>query len=269
MNNREEINFVDITNAKIAYKSYGSGFPLIMCTGYATNMDLWSTRVIEILQQEYRVIVFDHRGMGLSTNADSSMSITSMAEDLNELLIALKIDKAHILGWSMGGFVAQMFAINHPGKVKKLVLYATNCGDAKNINPAQEIIDILANPAATPLELLGTLFPDNWLATHPEPWIYMPEPKEPYNSDTIGLQYVAVQNWLSPGGGSTKHLHKLNVPVLLICGDQDKVVPWKNSSILKESIPYSTLIMIPDSGHGLMYQLPEIFANHVSFFLQE
>lgn len=264
-----DVKYADISNAKIAYKTYGSGDPLIMCIGFASNMDFWSTEVIEILKQKYMVIIFDYRGMGYSTNTDTSFTINTLAEDVNELLTALEISKAHVLGWSMGGYVAQMFAVNHPEKVDKLVLYATNCGDTITINPSQEIIDILSNPSATPAEQLSLLFPDNWLATHPEPWKYLPDAEEPYNPETIGLQYFAVQSWLSSGGGSAGHLYQLNMPVLLICGNQDKVVPCENSSILEDSVRFSSLIKVNDSGHGLMFQLPETFSNYVSTFLTQ
>lgn len=265
--NSDEPLFAEITNAKIAYKIYGEGEPLVMCMGYASNMDSWSTKVIEMLEQEYKVIVFDYRGMGYSTNSAQSFTISTLAEDINELLIALKIDQTNVLGWSMGGYVAQMFAADHPEKVNKLVLYATNCGDTVTVNPTQEIIDILSNPLSTPMELLGTLFPDDWLASHPEPWTFLPEVKEPFNGETIGMQYNAIQGWLSEGGGSWGRLDELKMPVLLICGDQDKVVPCINSSILADSISSAVLIKVNDTGHGMMYQLPEIFANYVLSFL--
>ncbi len=261
--------FVELQDATIAYQTYGSGEPLLMCMGYASNMDSWGTEAIERLQQNYKVIVFDYRGMGYSTNSANSFTINTLAEDLNQMLVALKINKTHVLGWSMGGFVAQMFAINHPEKINKLVLYATNCGDTTAVNPSQEIIEILSNPSSTPMELLGTLFPDDWLATHPEPWTFLPDVKEPYNGQTIGIQYEAVQMWLSPGGGSYGRLNELTMPVLLICGDQDKVVPWINSSILAESISTSTLIKVNDTGHGMMYQVPETFAGYVLSFLRD
>ncbi len=264
-----EVKYAEITHAKIAYKIYGSGDPLIMCVGYATNMDLWSTGAIDILQKKYKVIVFDYRGMGLSTNSDSSFTINSLAEDVNELLNVLNISKTHVLGWSMGGFVAQMFAINHPEKVNKLVLYASNCGDTLVVNPSQEIIDILSNPNSTPMEMLSTLFSDDWLTANPEPWKFLPNGKETYNTETIGLQYYAVQGWLSPGGGSFGHLHELKMPVLLICGVEDKVAPSENSSILADLISTSTLIKVQGSGHGLMYQLPGTFANYILTFLSE
>ncbi|MFZ4412431.1 MAG: alpha/beta fold hydrolase [Bacteroidales bacterium] len=264
-----EVMYAEITNARIAYKTYGEGEPLIMCIGYASNMDLWSTKAIEILQQKFKVIVFDYRGMGYSTNTNSEISINSMAEDVNELLIALNINKAHVLGWSMGGFVAQIFALHHSEKVDKLVLYATNCGDTIAKDPSQEIIDILSNPSSTPLELIGCLFPDEWMASHPEPWKSLPNAKEPHNSSTIGLQYAAVQKWLLPGGGSAGLLNQLKMPVLLICGDKDKVAPCENSTILSNLISSATFIKVNNSGHGLMYQLPETFSNYVLTFLTE
>ena len=266
-NNDGVVKYADITNAKIAYKTFGSGEPLVMCIGFSTNMDLWSTKAIEILKAKYKVIVFDYRGMGLSTNTDSIMSISSLAEDVNALLTELSIDKAHVLGWSMGGYVAQMFAINHPQKVNKLILYATNCGDTLVVNPSQEIIDILENPSATPMERLSILFPDDWLAAHPEPWTFLPDATEPYNYEIIGMQYFAIQEWLEPDGGSAQHLNTLQMPVLVICGEKDKVVPSQNSTFLAGSISKSTLIKVQDSGHGLMYQLPETFANYVVTFL--
>ena len=117
--------------------------------------------------------------------------------------------------------------------------------------------------------MLGTLFPDPWLATHPEPWKFLPESKEPVNGQTIGLQYGAVQKWLSPGGGSAGNLYKLKMPVLLICGNQDKVVPYVNSYMLADSIKTSSLINISNSGHGLMYQLPDLFSSYLISFLTD
>lgn len=263
------VNYTNISNAKIAYKVYGDGEPLVMCVGYSANMDLWSTKAIDLLKDKFKVIVFDYRGMGLSTNTLASFTIDNLADDLDEFLIALKINKIHLLGWSMGGYVSQKFAIKHPDKINKLVLYATNCGDTITVNPSQEIVDILSNPNATSLQMLSTLFPDDWLATHAQPWTYLPNAQEPYNNETIGLQYLAVQKWLQPSGGSAGQLSKLTMPVLLLCGDQDKVVPSVNSSILADSITNSSLVKIVDAGHGLMYQLPETFSTTIINFLNQ
>ncbi|MBK6965788.1 MAG: alpha/beta hydrolase [Bacteroidales bacterium] len=228
---------------------------------------MWSTGVVEALSQQYKVIVFDYRGMGYSTNNDTSFSISTLADDAAALLDALQIDKAHVLGWSMGGYVAQMMAVRHPEKVSKLILYATNCGDTLTVNPSQEIVDILSNPSSTPMQFLSTLFPDDWMTAHTEPWNFLPEGKEPENGEAIGMQYGAIQQWLSPDGGSAGHLQQLSMPVLLICGSDDKVVPAINSTILSDSIPTATLISVAGTGHGLMYQQPEVFASYLLSFL--
>ena len=253
-----DIKFTGIHNARIAYKTYGSGEPLIMCIGYATNMDLWSTKLLEILQKHYKVIVFDYRGMGYSA---------TLADDLNELLIALKIEKAHLLGWSMGGFVAQRFALTYPNKVNKLILYGSHYGGVETIAPEQKIIDILSNPAVSPMELISTLFPDEWLSQNPAPWLVMPTPNEPYNYVTIGLQYAACQGWLSTENKTVEQLDQLKMPVLVICGEQDKIAPSQNSVNLAKLISHATLVEIPNSGHGLMYQEPELFTKYLLDFL--
>jgi alpha-beta hydrolase superfamily lysophospholipase len=98
-----DVQYAEIAGARIAWQSAGSGEPLLLCTGFATNMDMWSTGVVEALSQKYKVIVFDYRGMGYSTNNDTSFSISTLADDAAALLDALQIDKAHVLGWSMGG----------------------------------------------------------------------------------------------------------------------------------------------------------------------
>ena len=265
----DDVKYIDISNAKIAYKIFGSGEPLIMCTGYASTMDLWSTKLINELQKNFTVILFDYRGMGYSKNMSGSFSINTLADDVYMIMNKLNIRKTNIIGWSMGGFVAQMFAINHAERVNKLILYATNCGGTDTINPTEEISRILSNPSSSPAELLGTLFPDSWLSTHNKPWEYLPEVEEPYNTETVKLQYDAVQDWLKPGGGSAGLLHKFDIPVLIVCGSEDKVVPHKNSYNLSELISSSILTVVEGTGHGLMYQLPEDFANYVMNFLLE
>lgn len=261
--------FADINNARIAYKTYGKGDPIIMCIGYASNMDLWSTDLITNLSTDYQVIVFDYRGMGFSSNKDSSFTIQTLAEDVNSLMETLDISQSHILGWSMGGYVAQMFAISYPEKVKKMILYATDTGDRTTVNPSEKIIKILTNPKSSPEDLLNTLFPDSWLTKHPEPWKVLPHVTETYHPKTIGLQYEAISKWLEPGGGSSGQLHQLHMPVLLICGNKDKVVPYQNSNILHDSIETSTLINVYNTGHGMMYQIPKTFSSYVRTFLNE
>lgn len=129
----DDLKYVNSTGAIIAYKMLGSGEPLIMCTGFASTMDLWSTELIKILQEYFTLILFDQRDVGYSKNFSGSFSINTLADDVHTILNKLNIEKTNVLGWSMGGFVAQMFAINHSKRVHRLILYATNCGGSKRL----------------------------------------------------------------------------------------------------------------------------------------
>jgi pimeloyl-ACP methyl ester carboxylesterase len=274
MNNNEqipadenEVRHIDIPGSSIAFQSIGAGKPLILCTGYATNMDMWSEPMLRLLKERFRIITFDYRGMGLSTGASDMITIGSLAGDLRQMMNVLNIGKAHSLGWSMGGFVAQIFAVMYPEMVDRFVLYASNCGGEEAIPPDQETIDILENPTSAPMDLLGTLFPGDWMAAHPRPWEAMPQGSEPINGEAIALQYQAIQQWFASGGGSGHLLKKMKAPALVVCGPEDKVVPPENSSILAGLIPNSRLVCIEKSGHGLMYQVPERFCQEVLNFL--
>lgn len=264
-----EVSYFDIQNAKIAYITYGEGEPLIMCMGYGGNMDLWDERFVNLLKKNYKVIVFDYRGMGFSTNTDSSFTMQTLADDVNELYKVLEIDKAHILGWSMGGYVAQTFAINYPEKVNKLILYATDFGDTLTLTPSPEISDILADANATPDEMTGTLIPKDWLNDHPNVLKAFSNVKEPVNPETVKIQNKNCLLWLEPNGGSMGRLHKLKMPTLVIAGKEDVVTPWENSKMLSDSIRNSTLIAIDKGGHGLMYQYPDALGKYILTFLEQ
>jgi pimeloyl-ACP methyl ester carboxylesterase len=265
--NSTDIRYLNTLDAKIAYKETGDGDPLVMCIGYSANMDFWPPRLIQLLKEKYRVILFDYRGMGLSSNTDTLFTINTLADDVNELCKHLRISKTHIMGWSMGGYVAQAFAISHPEKVGKLILYSTDCGDNITVNAEQKIIDILSDSSATPAQLIQTLFPDRWTTSHPEPWKLLPDIKEPLNHTTINLQDRAISYWLSPGGGSAGSLYTLKMPTLIMSGNEDAVVPFKNSEILSDSISNATLVRINGGGHGMMYQYPALMAGYILHFL--
>jgi pimeloyl-ACP methyl ester carboxylesterase len=123
-----EVKTVQVGYIDMAYKAFGQGQPLIMIIGSSSTMDLWPPEVLSRLSSSYRVIIFDNRGMGNTTASPGNFSILQFAEDTAGLMDALGIKSAHILGWSMGSFIAQELALNHPEKVDKLVLYAGNCG---------------------------------------------------------------------------------------------------------------------------------------------
>jgi predicted alpha/beta-fold hydrolase len=122
---------IKVGDISIAYKQIGKADakPIILITGGGATMDMWSPLLLEKLTSaNYRVIIFENRGVGESTAGTKEFSISQFANDTSDLLDALRISKADVLGWSMGGFIAQQLALTYPNKVDNLILYATSCG---------------------------------------------------------------------------------------------------------------------------------------------
>ncbi|MBN1194110.1 MAG: alpha/beta hydrolase [Methanomicrobiaceae archaeon] len=116
------VQTVAVDDIEIAYREFGDGPPLVLIMGYAGTLDMWNVRVLADLARLYRVIVFDNRGMGLSTSSEKEYTIPLFADDTAGLMDAPGIEKAHVLGWSMGADIALGLAHDRPEKVEKIVL---------------------------------------------------------------------------------------------------------------------------------------------------
>ena len=187
------------------------------------------------------------------------------------MLDALKIQKADVLGFSMGSFIAQELALLHQGKVNRLVLYGASCGGKENIPQSPEVAKILSNfvnNRSQDIEkVLSVIFPLSWIKSHPDK-VGIPQSKEIVPANTLKQQYNIIQNWLSTDwSGVCSQLSKISVPTLVITGTEDIDVPVANSLIITSKIPGSWLIQIKGAGHGLMQQYPEKFARVLQTFL--
>jgi pimeloyl-ACP methyl ester carboxylesterase len=264
---RAEIKTVPVGDITMAYKEVGSGEPLILIMGYAGTMDLWDTRFLNKLAKQYHVIVFDNRGMGHSTSSDKEYSIRLFSSDTAGLMDALGIKKAHIMGWSMGTFVAQELTLGYPEKVDKLILYAATPGGKEAEPPSLRVIAALTNTTGTDRErgerLFGVLFPPAWLMQNPDPSYYFPGVTETSPPATILRQDAAIQAW----NGTYSRLPAIQQPLLLIAGVQDVIAPPGNSLLIAEQVPQAWLVRIRGGGHGLMYQYPDDLAALVLTFL--
>lgn len=262
-----EIKAVPVGDITVAYKEAGSGEPLILIMGSAGTMDMWDTSMVNQLAQHYRVIVFDNRGMGHSTSSDKEYSIRLFANDTAGLLDALGIRKAHVMGWSMGTFVAQELTLGYPEKVDHLILYAATPGGKEALPPVPPVIAVLTNTTGTDRErgerLFGVLFPPVWLKENPDPSKYFPKVSETSPAANILRQDKAIEDW----NGTWSRLPALQQPLLLIAGEQDVIAPPGNSMLIAGQVPQSWVVRIRNGGHGLMYQYPDEVAGVVLTFL--
>jgi len=261
---------ITVGDISMAYKQIGKtdGKPIILITGAGATMDMWNPLLIEnLISANYKVIIFENRGVGQSTVGTKEFSINQFANDTLGLLDALKISKADVLGWSLGGFIAQQLALTHPDKVDNLILYATSCGGPSDRPTPPEIMQIITNSSMSPhervLKDIPFLFPPtSWFKAHPDYLNYFPIPKETISHQILLKQLEVATTWK----GTCNVLSNITKPTLVIVGADDDAV--SDSLTLAEKIPGSWFIRIGTAGHGLMYQHPEEFNKLVLTFLE-
>ena len=164
---------VRVGDIDIAYKTFGNGDPILLINGLSAAMDIWDPTLLETLAYDHTVIIFSNRGIGNTTSGNGqNFSMALLANDTAGLLDALNVTRADVLGYSMGGIVAQELALNHPDKVGRLVLFATTCGGDESLPPSQEVQNALANQTATAEERFSQLvplaLPEKWRNENPD-----------------------------------------------------------------------------------------------------
>jgi pimeloyl-ACP methyl ester carboxylesterase len=242
-----------VNDINMYYRVSGAGYPLVMIMGLAGNSDWWPDEFIERLSQDYRVILIDNRGAGRTDAPDMEYSIPMMARDTVSLMGALGIDKAHVMGISMGGMIAQEIALLFPDAVDKLALGCTNCGPAHSVPATAETVQILAESITSPEKTLDLVFTPDFLKNSPE--------KVKAFVQSIAISPMPAKVFFRQLGAIQAHdtferLPQIKHNTLIITGDMDVLVPPQNSRILAEHIPAAQLITIPGGGHLFFNQYP-------------
>ncbi len=266
----KEFTSVRVNDIKIAYKQFGDSEPIehiLMIMGYGCSMQMWQPKILKALANDFRVTVFDNRGMGYSTSSDKPYSIELFASDTVELMNVLKIDKTHLIGWSMGGFIAQEIAVNHPDRVEKLILLATSCGGKDALWPGddrwQSLVDISGTMEERVNRMFSNLFTPNWLQENQDPSALFPAVSAPVNDANILRQAQTLKKWQ----GVCSRLDKIKADTLLMTGADDEVIPPQNSFITASAIYGSSVIQFKNAAHGFFYQYPEETALCISIFI--
>jgi pimeloyl-ACP methyl ester carboxylesterase len=267
-----DIKKVKVGDISIAYRIIGKGSPLLLIMGYAGAMNTWDSRIITKLSQNHTVIIFDNRGVGNTSSGSKNFSIPQFAQDAVGLINALHLNKPDVMGFSMGGFIAQEVALTNPEKINKLVLYATACGGNESTSLNQNLTKITQNSKSTTQfysELIKLIFPKEWIQQNPQIVEIVKEKGFPSNMtmETLQKQYKAISSWRSIG--VCNQLEKINIPTLIMVGTKDVLEPKVNSLVMSEKIPDSWLISIPDGGHAMMTQTPSTLSYVIQAFLNK
>lgn len=261
-----ETNKIHVGDIDIAYKKFGKGDPILLISGAWGPLDYWDPTMLGKLASNHTVLTFDNRGIGNTSFGDKLFSIKQFANDTAGLMDALKIKKADVLGWSIGGMIAQELALANPEKVKSLIIYGSACVGNETISSPQ-IMKELSNSTGTSAErfqrFMPLMFPQEWRNENPNFFEKLPRTAEVIQNKTLDLQVKAVNDW---PGVCTK-LGNINQPTLVIVGTNDLLTNPANSLLIAERIPGAWLVQIAGAGHALVFQYPEKFSNVVLTFL--
>ncbi len=276
---------VHVGDIDVAYKMFGKGDPIILIQGLGGSMDSWEPSILKELASNHTVIIFNNRGVGNTTIGTKQSSIQQFANDTVGLLDALKIQKANVLGFSMGSFIAQQLTVTHPENVNRLLLIGSTCGGKESIPQSPENLklaekitsSIVNNTPIEPQEMKTAIswgVGPTWIKLHPDFLKTIPtNPKDLIPSDMTPNTYMqqtnAVQNWKSTNwSGVCSQLTKLSQPTLVLTGTEDLAIPGPaNSIIIAGKIPGAWLVQIPAAGHNVMDQYPAEIGKILDTFL--
>ncbi|QCP00863.1 alpha/beta fold hydrolase [Arthrobacter sp. 24S4-2] len=221
---------------------------MLLIAGQATAMDGWGPTA-EALAEHFRVIRFDHRGIGGSSNGDADRYTTRLlAADAAAVLKAARADSAHVYGHSMGGRIAQWLAIDHPQRVRALIVAATSGGKLAGAEPTKDAMEALVSGVAGRLETL--FFNPEWAANHPD------AVRAFFNSRASA--WAKSRHFrASREHDAWGQLGSIQSPTLILHGTGDALTPLPNAIQLHRQIRRSTLVRVPGAGHGLHLDRPE------------
>jgi pimeloyl-ACP methyl ester carboxylesterase len=269
-----------VDSIELYYDEHGSGEALLLIMGLAADSTAWLFQVPDFAKH-YRTIVFDNRGVGRSSKPPGPYTIHEMADDTAALLDAIGIARAHVLGVSMGGMIAQELALRHPERVRSLVLACTYPEPDAEIERQREFsvsqfggtvtatgetrIDVAAlDPLHFFQHLLPQVFNQAFIDRE------LPKLMQLFSGALqwgFSMEAILGQVAAAMGHRATDRLHQISVPTLVITGDADLLVPPANSDILAKHIPNARLAKVPGGSHGFNFETPEIFNREVLAFL--
>ncbi len=273
--NTAETLFVEAAGLQFAHRRFGGPAerPLVMFQHFRGNLDNWDPALTDALAAEREVILVDYPGVGSSTG-DPGNRITSTARRMIAFVDALGLAEIDLLGFSIGGFVAQEVALVRPTLVRRLVLAATGPKGAPGMHGWRHDIASAARAESKPENLLYIMF------AHTETsqakgmeflgrFMERQDGRDAPTSDAArDAQYDAIVDWGIPDHSALQRLTGIKSPTLIVQGDGDLMIPTKLSHLMAGLIPDARIQIYPDAAHGFLFQYPTEVAAEVSGFLR-
>ncbi len=257
---------INLNGVEIYYEATGTGPHLVLIEGLGVATWIWEKQAPEFAKH-FTTVVYDNRGVGKSGKPPGPYSISMMADDLAGLLDSLKISKAHVLGISMGGFIAQDFALRYPQKVDRLVLVSTSAGGPDHVPMAPEVLAQMFATEGSPRELtrkkLALAYSDSFMQNRREVEhlidLRLADPQPPH-------AYMA-QAMAGAAFNLSGKAQQIQAPCLIVAATGDRLVPVANAHNLAKKIPNNQLKIYAAYGHQFFVEIAEAFNREVIAFL--
>ena len=264
--------FVEAEGIRFAYRRFGKarGLPLVFLQYFNANMDGWDPAVINGLAADYEVVLFDNAGVA-SSSGETPSTVSEMTHHCMAFCRALGLAKINVVGFSLGGMIAQQLAYDHPEFVERLILLGTGPRGGEGMTFSELSAEEQADPVSFLLAAFftstagsraaGRAFIDRMAGRQADRDL-------PVSTRSAVAQLNAIREWGAiPLCDRYSTLKDITHPVLIVHGNQDTVVMPINALILAEQLPNAQLIVYPDSSHGAQYQHAQLFLKHAKLFL--
>ncbi len=264
--------YVEANGIRFAFRRFGKqgGVPLVFNQHYTGTMDYWDPAVTDGLAKDREVILFNNAGVS-NSSGETPSSFQEMGANAIAFIRALGLTQVDVLGISIGGFVAQEITLQAPDLVRKLILVGTgHRGNDMSESRSNAIFSATYDP---PEHL--------WLSVHFSPSeasraaglkfierkLRRQDRDPEVGKQTVAAQGEAIGKYIAPSEGVLDYLKTMTLPVLVVQGSNDVIIPTKHSYTLQQNLPNAQLILYPDANHGSLYQYPELFVAHATLFL--
>lgn len=257
---------------KLRYEIRGSGEPVALIMGFSGSGRGWGEAFLKLMEARFKIFVIDNRGTGESDKPDSEFTLGDMAADIAAVLDHAKTPRAHIFGISMGGMIAQEFALAYPERTRGLVLGCTNCGASHSVpaDPAA-IANLIPAPGMDPIEQARRAFSvacgKAFLNSAAGQEILSQAIAEMGNYPITPMHTFMRQGQAIGSFDSFARLGQIKSPTLIIHGDDDSIVPYPNAEVLQGAIAGSKKHTLKAAGHMFFWEVPDEAARAACDFL--
>jgi len=276
-NAKAATRFVEVGQQRYAYRRFGdgSGLPLLCLQHFTGTLDNWDPAVTDPLARGREVILFENAGVGRSTGS-VPRTMAGMAQHALAFLDALHLIRCDVLGYSLGGMIAQQMAQDRPTIFRRMMLVGTAPRGGEDIMHLEKpsLAVHLSDPKLRGYEVLGKIFfapsesSQAAAGAFIERLMLRTEDREPASGPAIAqAQMAAFREWESPNGERFASLKRISQPTLVVNGVHDEMIAVRNSYWLGENLPNAVLLTYPDSGHGSLFQFHESFTKQAAAFL--